>query len=273
MQSWLRANTEYDLEVPRDPDGVDAVDHFLFETRRGYCEQIATSMAVMLRTLGIPTRLVTGYGPGERNPLTGYFEVKQSDAHAWLEVYYPGIGWVPYDPTFGVPEAAPGVASRFMAGPVFAAIAPRRRRRRARAGEGGGRLGRARGGGRRCTRGAGMAGRPGALFAIGLGVASLRRARRRRRDPASTPAEAAFLELTTALEPAGHLRAPQTTPSEFLDELIGDEALAREVVQAAEVVVRTFERERFAPVGPDDEPRSSVPATASSRVRTLVGRR
>ena len=98
VQSWLRRNTEYDLDVPRDPPGVDAVDHFLFVTRTGFCEQIASSLAIMLRTLGIPTRLVTGYGPGERNPLTGYFEVKQSDAHAWVEVFYPGIGWVAVRP-------------------------------------------------------------------------------------------------------------------------------------------------------------------------------
>ena len=119
VQSWIRANTKYDLDVPRDPVGVDAVDHFLFVTRTGFCEQIATSLAVMLRTLGIQTRLVTGYGPGERNPLTGYFEVKQSDAHAWVEVFYPGIGWVPYDPTFGVPEAAPHGSSRFIGGEVL----------------------------------------------------------------------------------------------------------------------------------------------------------
>ena len=104
------------------PPGVDAVDHFLFVTRTGFCEQIATSLAVMLRTLGIQTRLVTGYGPGERNPLTGYFEVRQSDAHAWVEVFYPGIGWVPYDPTFGVPEAAPHGSSRFIGGEVLAAM-------------------------------------------------------------------------------------------------------------------------------------------------------
>ena len=122
VQSWIRANTKYDLDVPRDPAGVDAVDHFLFVTRTGFCEQIATSLAIMLRTLGIQTRLVTGYGPGERNPLTGYFEVRQSDAHAWVEVFYPGIGWVPYDPTFGVPEAAPHGSSRFIGGEVLAAM-------------------------------------------------------------------------------------------------------------------------------------------------------
>ena len=117
VQSWLRRNTRYDLEIPREPAGVDSVDHFLFETREGFCEQIASSMAIMLRTLGVPTRLVTGYGPGERNPLTGYFEVKQSDAHAWLEVWFPGVGWVQYDPTFGVPPVADGFGSRFVAGP------------------------------------------------------------------------------------------------------------------------------------------------------------
>jgi len=89
---------------------------------------------------------------------------------------------------------------------------------------------------------------------------------------APTPAEAAFLELAAALEPTGHVRAPQTTPSEFLDEIGGDEALASEVVRAAEVVVRTFERERFAPVGPDGEEIERARA-ASSRVRALVGRR
>ena len=73
-------------------------------------------MAVLLRADGIPTRIVTGYGPGERNPFTGYYEVRSSDAHAWVEVYYPGYGWVPYDPTFGVP-AAPDAGAR-PSGPI-----------------------------------------------------------------------------------------------------------------------------------------------------------
>ena len=113
VQSWLRTNTRYNLDVPRDPDGVDAVDHFLFETREGFCEQIASSMAIMLRTSGIPTRLVTGYGPGERNPFTGYFEVKQSDAHAWLEVWYPGMGGCSTTPRSASHRCRPdsGVAS------------------------------------------------------------------------------------------------------------------------------------------------------------------
>ena len=272
VQAWLRANTRYDLDVPRDPDGVDAVDHFLFETRRGYCEQIASSMAVMLRTLGIPARLVTGYGPGERNPLTGYFEVKQSDAHAWVEVFYPGIGWVPYDPTFGVPEAAPGIAGRFMAGPVFAAI---------------GRFARevvpaplqsaAAGVGRSVAAAGALALRAWPLALILLAFTGLvftlaRRSHRRSRARPSTPGEEAFLGIVEALGPLGHSRTPQETPSEFLDAVVGDETLDAGVIGAAEIVVRTFERERFAPVKPTDAELDSARA-ASDRVRTLVGRR
>jgi hypothetical protein len=272
VQAWLRANTRYDLDVPRDPDGVDAVDHFLFETRRGYCEQIASSIAVMLRTLGIPARLVTGYGPGERNPLTGYFEVKQSDAHAWVEVFYPGIGWVPYDPTFGVPQAAPGIAGRFMAGPVFAAV---------------GRFARevvpaplksaAAGVGRSVAAAGALALRvwPVALVLLaftGLGLALARRSHRRSRARPSTPGEEAFLGIVEALGPLGHSRSPQETPSEFLDSVVDDETLDAGVIAAAEIVVRTFERERFAPVKPGAA-ELGLARAAADRVRTLVGRR
>src|SRR5439155_10462138 len=92
-----------------------------FATRRGFCEHIASAMAVLLRAQGIPTRIVTGYGPGERNPLTGYFEVRQSNAHAWVEVYYPRVGWLPYDPTFGVPPAEP-VTGSLIGAEVIASI-------------------------------------------------------------------------------------------------------------------------------------------------------
>ncbi|HVF08990.1 MAG TPA: transglutaminase domain-containing protein, partial [Actinomycetota bacterium] len=271
VQSWLQANTRYDLDIPRDPTGVEAVDHFLFETRRGYCEQIATSMAVMLRTLGIATRLVTGYGPGERNPLTGYLEVKQSDAHAWLEVFYPDIGWVQYDPTFGVPQAAPGAASRFMAGPVFAAIGrfistvvpePLAAAVGAMVGS--------------VVR-AGVIAIGAWPFALAvLAVATLLsfalRRRRRAGRRARTPAEAAFLELARALEPLGHERAPTMTPSEFLEGLSGDPALDHEVVAAAGTVVRTFEQERFARSKPSDADLTRA-REASQRARELARRR
>jgi len=271
IEAWLRANTVYDLNVPRDPEGVDAVDHFLFETRRGFCEHIASSMAVMLRSIGIPARLVTGYGPGERNAFTGYFEVRQSDAHAWVEVYYGGHGWVGYDPTFGVPAAEPGVASRFMAGPVFAAI--------------GRFLGATPEPIKDAVRGLGhavtLAGR-GALASwpsvlVGAVIAALvvALARRRRRiralGPPPTGAEAAFEELRAALAEAGHDRDPSETPSEYLASVAADPALAATVVEVAELVVRTFERARFAPEGARPSEADVVRArAAAAHVAELV---
>ncbi|MEB3299317.1 MAG: transglutaminaseTgpA domain-containing protein [Candidatus Sericytochromatia bacterium] len=97
----LPATYVYDLDTPPLEPGRDQVDAFLFEGRRGTCEQFATAMAVMGRTLGIPTRLVTGYAPGRHNLLTGFYEVRGTDAHAWVEGFLPGVGWVPFDPTPG----------------------------------------------------------------------------------------------------------------------------------------------------------------------------
>ncbi|MEO7804328.1 MAG: DUF3488 and transglutaminase-like domain-containing protein, partial [Actinomycetota bacterium] len=105
IEKWLVDNTQYEIDIPRQPRGTDAVDHFLFEEREGYCEQIATSMAVMLRTLGVPARFATGYASGERDLLSGFFEVKQSDAHSWVEIHFPQAGWVEFDPTHEVPAA------------------------------------------------------------------------------------------------------------------------------------------------------------------------
>ncbi len=78
---------------------MDAVEYFLFEQKRGYCEQFSSSLAVMARSLGIPARVATGYVSGEYNPFTGLYEVKASDAHAWVEVYFPRYGWSTFDPT------------------------------------------------------------------------------------------------------------------------------------------------------------------------------
>ena len=74
-------------------------------TARASASRSAPSLVVMLRELGIPARLAVGYAPGERNPFTGLYEVKASDAHAWAEVYFPGVGWQGFDPTADVPLA------------------------------------------------------------------------------------------------------------------------------------------------------------------------
>ena len=79
------------------------VDEFLFETKRGYCEHYASSFTVLMRLAGIPARVVTGYQGGELNPINNYLIVRQSDAHAWSEVYLNEKGWVRVDPTAAIP--------------------------------------------------------------------------------------------------------------------------------------------------------------------------
>ena len=90
----------YTLEPPK-LDG-DPVDQFLFETRSGFCEHYASAFTFLMRAANIPARVVTGYLGGEANPLDGYISVRQSDAHAWSEVWLPGEGWVRVDPTAAV---------------------------------------------------------------------------------------------------------------------------------------------------------------------------
>jgi transglutaminase-like putative cysteine protease len=90
----------YTLEPP--PLGNNPVDRFLFDTRRGFCEHYASAFSVMMRSVGIPARIVLGYHGGTINPLGGHLTVRQSDAHAWTEVWIDGIGWHRIDPTAAV---------------------------------------------------------------------------------------------------------------------------------------------------------------------------
>jgi len=90
----------YTLEPP--PLGSNPVDRFLFDSRRGFCEHYASAFAVMMRAAGIPSRIVLGYQGGEVNPMGGHMIVRQSDAHAWNEVWLEGIGWRRVDPTAAV---------------------------------------------------------------------------------------------------------------------------------------------------------------------------
>ena len=95
---WFRgAGLEYTLAPP--PLGRDSVDDFLFQTKSGFCEHFASAFVVMMRAAGVPARVVTGYQGGEINPVDGYMIVRQSDAHAWAEVWIAEEGWVRVDPT------------------------------------------------------------------------------------------------------------------------------------------------------------------------------
>ena len=93
----------YTLEPPLLDN--NPVDQFLFVSKRGFCEHYASAFVVMMRSAGIPARVVTGYQGGETNPVDGIFTVRQSDAHAWAEVWLPGQGWTRYDPTAAVSPA------------------------------------------------------------------------------------------------------------------------------------------------------------------------
>lgn len=100
LSEYLMENFTYDLKCPAQGNGENTVEFFLRE-KRGFCEHFATTLAVMCRYLGIPSRLAVGFSTGEFNPLTGYYEVSARDAHAWVEVYIPAYGWTQFDPTPG----------------------------------------------------------------------------------------------------------------------------------------------------------------------------
>jgi transglutaminase-like putative cysteine protease len=111
LEGYLRSNYGYTLNLTGKL-GDDPLARFLFETREGHCEYFASAMAIMLRSIGIPSREVNGFLPGEYNDLGGDYIVRASDAHSWVEVYFPGTGWLTFDPTPAAPESAGGFRAR-----------------------------------------------------------------------------------------------------------------------------------------------------------------
>ncbi len=98
LENHLRTRFGYTLQLERAPV-KDPIANFLFVRKQGHCEYFASSMAVMLRTLGIPSRVVNGFRSDEFNDLTGNYVVRAKDAHSWVEAYFPGYGWQSFDPT------------------------------------------------------------------------------------------------------------------------------------------------------------------------------
>jgi transglutaminase-like putative cysteine protease len=228
IELWLHAHATYRLDSPVPAAGQDAVDQFLFVDKTGFCEQFASAEAVLLRTLGIPSRLITGLAYGTPHGSQRVYKV--SDLHAWVQLWVPGTGWVTSDPTAGSVLAAgsPSVGLRTRVTTVL-------------------------------SRGlrwlaALPGGRPALAVALlmltALVAAATRRSRPRTPDPLpvrpSGPALAAFLRFDVRQG----LRSRR--PEESLREL--RERCPAEVGGALEVV----ERECYAPVAPDPRPAVEV---------------
>jgi protein-glutamine gamma-glutamyltransferase len=98
IEQYLKKNYAYSLSTSTPPEGLSPVEDFLFNSKKGYCEHYATSMVIMLRCLGVPARIVTGFYGGERNKYGEYIIVRQSDAHSWVEAVIDGK-WKRFDPT------------------------------------------------------------------------------------------------------------------------------------------------------------------------------
>jgi hypothetical protein len=107
MEGYLKSHYGYTLDLSGTPQ-ADPLAYFLFQKRAGHCEYFAAAMTVMLRSLGIPARYINGFQTGEYNDIAGDLVVRASDAHSWVEAYFPGFGWLTFDPTPPSDEPPPG---------------------------------------------------------------------------------------------------------------------------------------------------------------------
>ncbi len=101
LEGYLRRHFKYTIEIPATPESRDFVDHFLFDLQEGYCTYFATALAVMGRAAGVPTRYLSGFVTPAIPAANGAYYVAGTDAHAWMEAYLPGLGWLPFEATPG----------------------------------------------------------------------------------------------------------------------------------------------------------------------------
>lgn len=111
IEDYLRRTYSYTSELPAAVP-ADPLADFLFSRRRGHCEYFASAMAVMLRVAWVPSRVVTGFQSGVYNPVTGWYVIRSSDAHSWVEAFVPGAGWRTFDPTPPDPAGALSLGTR-----------------------------------------------------------------------------------------------------------------------------------------------------------------
>ena len=111
VEAYLRSHYGYTLDLSGPPQN-DPLAYFLFQKRAGHCEYFASAMTVMLRALGIPARYINGFQTGEYNDVAGDLVVRASDAHSWVEAYFPGFGWLTFDPTPPSNEKPPSLLAQ-----------------------------------------------------------------------------------------------------------------------------------------------------------------
>ncbi len=107
LMEWLGQNCKYNTDTPAAPANTDVVEHFIFDRRVGYCDSFATALAVMCRSIGIPARTASGFLPGELDAQTQQYQVRERDKHMWTEVFFPGVGWITFDPTENAEDISP----------------------------------------------------------------------------------------------------------------------------------------------------------------------
>ena len=125
VRDYLRANIDYNDQINAAPEGVDPVHYTLFDLQEAYCTYYASAMAVMLRSQGIPARLISGYALGEYDEPSQSYRVRAVNAHTWVEVYFPSFGWIHFEPTQTIPVAErPTTGSGDLTSVVDEALAP-----------------------------------------------------------------------------------------------------------------------------------------------------
>lgn len=236
IEAYLETTYPYDLSIPAFPGQADQLDHFLFEAKRGYCEHFATAMALMAREVGIPTRLVTGYLPGDFNPFTGFYEVKTAHAHAWVEAYLWGRGWVALDPTPGF--TGPGEVPEGLNVPLAD-----------------------------WAKALGGLGTPvlAGIGAIALGGGLWLIVRMWRRPRRVSDASLAYLRLVAIAGRVGRIPTEGLTPRELLRR-ISEEPALRAIAPEAERIVTGYEAIRFGGV-PDDGSLAQAVSDLEARLR------
>ena len=111
VTQYLRTNYEYQAVIPAPPRKADPVDWFLFDYKKGFCNYYASAEVLLLRIAGVPARLSVGYTQGTSDGTGNGFTVYENDSHAWPEVYFPGYGWIPFEPTASQPEVTWSVSA------------------------------------------------------------------------------------------------------------------------------------------------------------------